>query len=362
MSKPQQEIDALNAIVNDGPITHHRLSPSSFPARSRCGKYTPDGGSRYSASGTSQHAIFASLFKGQLPLFLDEVTDSEMEGLKWAKEQVELKSDSDYPIEVERKLSYMNEKMEPVYYGTVDIVNGPNKIFDLKAGEEHAYWAQMAGYALALMDEKGSDWVDVVILYSRYKRIREYTIGRNSAEIALRDIIVKTEDPNAREVPNEFCDWCARMHECNAIHNRANIVSAHMDWVAESFNPSKLDDPEELAKALTVARLLKKWAKKVEDKAQEDKYDEEPPPGFRWKRFSGRKSIKDTIAAHKRSGLSMESILRASSITMSKLEEEYADGLGVTKKAAKEVLAERMADIITTTKPYKTLEEVKNQK
>ena len=347
-------------IVNDSPVGHHRLRPSSFPAKSRCGRYTPDGGSKFSVSGNVQHKIFASLFKGELPIFLEEVTEYEMEGLHWAHKVVMSEAREGETVEIERPLSFYNDKMQEVYAGTVDVVVGPNKIYDLKAGEEHAYWAQMAGYALALMDEVGSDYVDVTVLYSRYKRKRKYTITRQAAEYVICDIIVKSEDPDALEVPNEFCHWCGRITECQAIKDRTNIVAAHMDWDLDSFNVSKLgEDPYALSKALTLSRLLKKWGSAVEALA---KGLETPPPGFYFKETSGRKSIKDAVACYKRSGLSDEAILRCCNVSMTKLVDEFREGLGVTKKEALEIVQEKMSDIITITKSYKTLEPEKSIK
>jgi hypothetical protein len=350
-----------DVIVNKSPENHHaKFSPSSFPMRSRCGRFEPDGGNRHSASGTAQHTIFAGLFEDRLPLFLDDITDFELKGLKWAFEQVVLEADSRFPIELERQLVYHDMRFDEIYFGTVDVVNGPNKIFDLKAGDEHAYWAQMAGYALANMVEHGSDYVDVTLLYSRHFKKVKYTISYKDAMMAVMDVIVKSSDPDAEETPNEFCHWCGRLAECSAIKDRANLIAAFQDW---DVDVSNTHDPEQLSRALRLGKLLKKWYESIEKRVKDDdQFADLAPPGFKWKHVSGRRSITDALAAYKRSGLSMEAVLRSSTINMSRLEGEYAMGMGITKKAAKELVQTKMAEIMSETKPYRVLEEEKSIK
>lgn len=332
---------------------HHKHSPSSFPMKLRCAQYESGPPGAAAEHGTAMHEYFASMFEARLPLFDSELNDGDSESLQWAKEQVELKSFSDHPIEVEIKLTYTNAKFKEVFFGTADIVNGP-QLFDLKTGEQHGYWPQMAGYALALMDERGYEQVDTHLLYTRYQSIRSYTITKAQAETCINDIIVKAEDPSAPETPNEYCGWCMKRSTCKALKDRANTIAIHQDWTLDSYRIEDIvTNPEELSKAIHLARLMKKWVSAIEDAAK----DFEEIPGFKWKEVKGRRSIKDALAAFKRSGLTAEQFLGACSLSITALEKTLKEELGIAPSEAKRIITERFSDVITETNPYKKLEQ-----
>ena len=318
----------------------------------RCAQFEsgPAGGA--AEFGTAMHEHFASLFENRLPLFAKDLSDEDIKDLEWAKEQVELKSLSEHPVEVEVQLTYSNTKFKEIYFGHGDIINGP-QLFDLKTGDQHGYWPQMAGYALALMDERGYKSVDAHLLYTRFRKVKSYTIEKRQAEVAINDIIVKSEDPGAPETPNEYCGWCAKRSTCSALKERANAIAVHQDWKLDSYRIEDIiTSPDELSKAVHLARLMKKWVSAIEDAAK----GVEEIPGFKWREVKGRRSIKDALAAFKNSGLSIEQFLRACTTSISALERTYKEELGVASSEAKSLITENFTDIIHENNPYKKLE------
>jgi hypothetical protein len=297
------------------------------------------------------HDAFANLFDGgKLNLFSME--EGDLEEIKWAKETVDAMISKSDPIEVEVKLSFMDSKFKELYFGHGDIVNGP-RLFDLKTGERHAYWLQMAGYALALMDQRGYEKVDVHLLYSRYRKVDSYTITRAQAEPPIMDIIIRSKDPDAQYKPNEFCGWCEKRAICPALADKVEIIQKHEDWGLESYRIDEIEkNPEQLSKAVRLARLMSVWSYAIMDLAKT--FDE--IPGYKWKEVKGRRSLKDALATYKKSELTVDEFLRACNVSLSSLEKAYKDK-GLTLKEAKEFIAENLSELIDESQPYKKLEE-----
>lgn len=333
-------------------MDHHKtLSPSSFPMKSRCPHYKSGEAGAAAQRGSEMHDAFANLFDGgKLNLF--SMDEGDLEEIQWAKETVDAMISKSDPIEVEVKLSYTDAKFRELYFGHGDIVNGPT-LFDLKTGERHAYWLQMAGYALALMDQRGYDKVDVHLLYSRYRKVDSYTITRSQAEPPIMDLIIRSKDPDAPYKPNEFCGWCDKRVVCPALAERVEVIQQSQDWGLDSYRVDEIaKDPKELSKAIGLAKLMQKWSYAITDLAKE--FDE--IPGYKWKEVKGRRSLKDTLATYKKAELTVDEFLRACNVSLSSLEKAYKDK-GMTLKEAKEFIAANLSELIEESQPYKKLEE-----
>jgi len=323
--------------------------------RLRCPRYQSGAPGAAAEHGTAMHEVFASLFEDRLPLFNSDISDDDLDALKWAKDEVDIRTTLEFPIEVETKLTYSDAKLKEVYFGTGDVVNGP-QLFDLKTGDQHGYWPQMAGYALALMDERGYKTVETHILYTRFRKVYSRTIEKKQAEAIINDIIYKAEDPGAKEIPNEYCGWCARRLECEALKDRANTIVAHQDWALDSYRIDEIaKNPNELSKALSLAKLMKQWVSAIEDEAK----NHEEIPGYKWKEVKGRRNIKDALAASKRVNLPIETFLTACSASVTSLEKIYREELGITPSEARAMLQENLSEVINETKSYKKLEPKK---
>jgi hypothetical protein len=346
-------------------MDHHKHSPSSFPMRSRCPQYESGEVGKAAHRGTAMHDAFAKLFESREPtLDLFELdSDNDLEEVKWARDTVQGMTSETWPTEVEVKLSYHDAKFKQLYFGHGDVVNGPN-LYDLKTGEQHAYWHQMAGYALALMDAREYKTVNVHLLFSRFKKVQTYTITREQAEPAILDIIARCADPDAPAIPNEFCGWCKKQSVCPAVNERVNAIVAYNDWKLDSYNPDEIaKNPAELSKAIHLSRMMKKWVVAIDalSKTFED------IPGFTWKEVNGRKFITDAFALYEEISLtsgswpnrpSPKDFIGECSLSMASLEEIIKKGLGLSSKEARSYISKNFATLIGQSKSYKKLQEV----
>ena len=337
-------------------MQHHRHSPSSFPMKSRCPQYESGSVGSAAIRGTAMHEALAKMFERSDPtLDLFELeSDADLEEVKWAHETITGMTSETWPTEVEVKLSYHDNKFKELYFGHGDVVNGPN-LYDLKTGEQHAYWHQMAGYALALMDEKDYKTVNIHLLFSRYRKVQSYAITRGQAEPAILDIITRCSDPDAPTIPNEFCGWCKKQSVCPSVKERVNAIVTYNDWQLDSYNPSEIaKNPTELSKAIHLSRMMKKWVTAIDDLAKT--FDE--IPGFEWKEVSGRKFISDLPSLLESSGITPQDLASECSLSMGGLENLIKTKKGLTSKEAKQYIEKHFAPMIGQSKSYKKLQEV----
>lgn len=340
-------------------MDHHKHSPSSFPMKNRCPLYEAGPVGDAANRGTAMHDSLAKMLGAEPTLDLFELSEEDTNEVKWAYDYIKANTSETWRTEVEVKLSYHNAAMKELYFGTGDVVNGPN-IYDLKTGEQHAYWHQMAGYALALMSERGYSTVNITLMFSRYKSVKKYVITREQAEPAIMDILTRVEDPNSEPRPNEFCGWCKKNVVCPAVKERVNAIVTYNDWKLDTYNPDELaKNPDELAKAIHLSRMMKKWVDAIDGIAKEH----ENIPGFEWKEVKGRKKVNYMAELFLSLGdnlgkIQLDDFLKACNISISALEKFISEAKGITKKEAKKFIDSKLSHCITESEPYKKLQEV----
>lgn len=342
---------------------HEKHSPSSFPMKSRCPVYESGPAGDAANRGTAMHDALAQMLGAEPTLKLFELSEDDVEEVEWAYKHIKDSISKTWPLEVEIKLSYHDARMKEVYFGHGDAVNGPN-LYDLKTGEQHVYWHQMAAYALALMNERAYKSVNVHLIFSRYRKVKSYTITKEQAEPAILDIIARSEDPNAKPSPNEYCGWCKKQSVCPAVKERVNAIVSYNDWKLDSYNPAELSkNPNELSKAIHLSRLMKKWVDAISDVCKEH----ESIPGFEWKEIAGRKSLTSTSSAflmigeaiQNRGGkIHLDDFLDQCTMSVGGLEKFVKKCLDITSKEAKEIVAQSCEAYIKENKSYKKLQEV----
>jgi hypothetical protein len=328
--------------------------------KNRCPQYEAGAVGAAAHRGTAMHDALAKMMGAEPTLDLFELEEGDSKEVEWAYDKIRSMTTETWPTEVELKLSYHDSKYKEIYFGHGDVVNGPN-LFDLKTGEQHSYWHQMAAYALALMDEKGYGVVNVHLVFSRYQKVQSFAITREQAEPAILDIITRCSDPNAPTNPNEFCGWCKKNIVCPAVKERVNAIVSYNDWKLDSYNPAEiLKDPKELSKAIFLSRMMKKWVDAIEKASK--KHDQ--IPGFQWKEVKGRKSIKDLPdlfldLGNKLSHIQLDDFLSKCSLSIGALEAYISNAMGVSKKDAKKYIETHFNKHIKTAESYKKLEEKK---
>ncbi len=142
------------------------------------------------------------------------------------------------------------------------------RLFDLKTGQKRDYKPQMAFYALGLMQKYNERQCEVHLVYSKYKEADVYTITREEAEDVVFHIVDSVKNPNKKETPCDYCNWCARRGECSELTEMVKII------IKEDF------DCEDMGKKLDAAAKAAAWAEGVKRNALAAARDGELPSGY----------------------------------------------------------------------------------
>lgn len=198
-----------------------------------------------------------------------EMAEAESDGVDWALEYIKLHAPTlDHPMDFERSLTLRDDNFQVIWRGTPDAVCGSH-VFDMK-WRERDYVAQMAAYALLIFDDSEFDSLTFHLLYGAIKKAEVFTLTRDLAAEIVSPIIRAWNDENKEPAPCDYCGWCAKAATCPALNERALAVAAgREDWKLEQYHASNITTPEEMDKALILARHLKPWIEAVEYFAKE---------------------------------------------------------------------------------------------
>lgn len=291
---------------------HPTIRPSSLPILKESPKFISSG-SDFADEGTDRHQALRDLFDGDsAPLMrLDE--DSQ-EAVRWAAEYILLKANmADHTLEWETE-RFIDFGQFETMTGHLDAVCGLD-IFDLK-WRERDYSAQMACYALGVLQDH--PWGTVCRTHMLFGAIRKAVVLEFTAESAHAIIDAIIDDvKNAEECrPSSYCGWCAITSSCPVLTRRAQAVAdGREDWKLEQYHASKIEEPSEMAKALTLARHLKKWVEGVEHHAKEMATKQgRTIPGYELREKSGKRICTDVNGAFNASGLHASEFLACCSL------------------------------------------------
>lgn len=333
--------------------------PSILPAWAACACYdSAEGSSEAADRGTLQHKYLECLLRKTpeaettrtlenlaLELKIDDITEEEKSGVKWAFDEIKLQA-AGRPIESEVKIYYYAnpDDFDPTFEGTTDVACGTD-LFDLKTGSAHDYKWQMAAYAAMQCQRKNLEEVNVHLLYSKIQRKVSMCFQRWKAEEMVRAVLALRNDPKKRPTPCNFCSWCAHRATCNELVSLAQHVGAgREDFTLEKFHASEIGDPVEMAKALKLSRFLKGWAEGIEHHAKELAIKQGMKiPGFKIGTRQGNREIKDVATAFALSNLAATEFLPCCSVSITSLE----------KKLGKKDFEKRMTSVVTR-KPEST--------
>ena len=221
---------------------------------------------------------------------------------------------------------------------TPDLISTPY-VFDLKSRERN-YEAQLAAYALCVMDRAFQDWATAFALFTIPRfRARRLDFTREAAERLILNIIEAPQEPT----PNDYCSWCCKAHICPALAERALTVKAgREDWKLETYHPSEITRPSEMGKAKRLAKLMRVWCDSVDYHARQMMVEQHIPiPGFKIQNQASR-SFDNLIDVWKATGLPDLVFLKCCDLTMERLIEAYATANGIGKAAAKRQLEAKL--------------------
>jgi hypothetical protein len=338
-------------------IHHPTLSPSALPMLEQCPCFERaedvaalaleprDFNPSYRDRGTELHLAFEHLFRGHELPKESVLTGVEREQIEWAVDKAKMLVSADHPVEIEQRLVLMDDDFNVVTYGTGDLVNGP-QLFDLKTGDLHNYWLQMACYALMQMDRIGVDVTTIYLLFSRLRKIIELTINRDVAHARVMGVVQSVLDPDRRPKANPYCRWCKKIMTCEAVYKLQDGTET---------DRYEINDPIDLSDALVRARVLHEWCERVQAHARNFAMAGTDIPGFELKSRQGAREIMDVKRAYELSGLLPNEFIQLCSLPVGKLEAAIAVKEGMKPSAAQRAVNERLADVIARRSPTLSL-------
>jgi hypothetical protein len=174
---------------------------------------------------------------------------------------------------------------------------------------------------------------------------------RIAAILSRRKAVFEEGRTDLLNATDEFCRFCGNRGTCPALYSKALVVAQNYSdtqlEIPPRFHPSTWTTPEEHAVGRRLALVLEKWVESV--KAHNMQFVMEAGqtiPGFELKSKSGRREIKDILAAWAalKDELPMEDFLAACGpVSVARLEEAVAARAKRGEKGKqKEVFNERL--------------------
>ncbi|MCC6352314.1 MAG: DUF2800 domain-containing protein [Verrucomicrobiae bacterium] len=290
----QPDIKAPEAVAVEPGREHHDLSPSAFPKWQACSHYEPSREPGEEAErGTRLHKAYAMAVArkgGAVDAGLDP---EDRAAVEWAVAET-LRLFGGAPESVERKLPYYDSE-GLLYFGTADAVCGVG-IADLKTGQVRDYAAQMAAYALALMDIKWAEPATTHLIFCDEREVvtREWT-AEEAISVAMPIIAARKEalaggGPGPRAC--EYCGWCGRRDACPPYASQLAPAAVAIASL-EAFDFSAvLADPERLGQFLAACKLLRcDYEERAQARAREVIAAGGRVPGWTIQRRKGRESL-----------------------------------------------------------------------
>ena len=310
--------------------------------------------SEYALEGTAAHALAELAIKEKkraddyvghvIEAFTvtDEMADAVQVYLDvLAKEMAGM----DYDTEVRFDLSHLY----PGLYGTADAVgyrekdkallvfdykHGAGKPVDVENNPQLMYYALGAAYA-------SRNWGPKKIVLTVVQPRCAHAGGQvRSWELRPVDLIEwsfdlveaakKTGHEDAALVPGDHCRWCPAAAICPALAKKAQ-EAAKLE-----FTPAVPYNPDDLARALTLAPLLKDWVKSVEEFALLEAQQGRCPPGRKLVQTLGNRKWGDeesVKAAAEKYGMDHKDIFTEKLRTVAQLEKvvgkkDFAENFG----------------------------------
>lgn len=319
--------------------------PSSLPGLQACPCYAPDQTSdvEQKKAGTLRHEALAKYLGGD-PTWDDTLEEDEAAGVEWAGEYIRCHAPmSEHPLRIEEKRTTCTDSFEEIA-GTPDVTCG-NVLFDLKGRNVDSYMAQMCAYALMV----GAESVEVHVLYATERKAQTWRVTRADAMEMVENIIARASVPNPYPTACDYCGWCANRLTCPSVVQGVNaVVAGRDDWHLDTFHSTEIDTPEQMGKALTIARRLKEWCEAVEHHAREMAIKQgQIPHGFELASRRGAREVESVAGAFGLVGLPQDDFLKACKVNFKDLAETFATFHGMKKAQAERQLDVKLSSVIT---------------
>ena len=301
------------------------IRPSALPALQVSPKFESGRSSEAALLGQDRHIFLSEALKeNQAGDALNSLVKSdEVAGVNWAKDYVlRICNAVDQLILSEHPVVVHCKNGKHLMQGTVDAICGDH-IFDMK-WRRSDYSAQMAAYALALMQMRNTEKAMVHLLFAESMESVCYEISKPEAEEIVYSIVTITRNPEIRCKASEYCKWCKHVVNCKVLLEKVETVEDHLAKITPLQN---LSTPHGLGAALTLAHEIEVWIDEVFTIAKERALAGGEVTGYRLEtRNAPRKLRKDCLPElHSLLGLSPGAFLQACTASIPKLEASFVE-------------------------------------
>lgn len=255
---------------------------SALPKLALCGQYEGAPGTSPAAErGTRLDAMFRHAWeRGE---FLDRyVPEEDIQAVQWAVNQCALLGGAaDGLTTIEDNCRILTGGFE--HRGTADGVAIKGRwLVDLKSGQIYDYAAQMAAYALGLMQSHFEDHWTTHLLFCDQKQVVTHRWTYASASELVRRVIANVGTP---PVENDYCAWCAKSLTCPARVQAKDAALVTVAGLAPTVQDegflAVLNDPVQLGKFLAACSTLDDFRDAAKAKARELLETGQDVPGWR---------------------------------------------------------------------------------
>jgi hypothetical protein len=242
-------------------MEHSKIRPSSLPKLSQCGQYE---GSKTASDAANRGTRLDELFRSAWGTGDFPVGTSREDGdvVEWALAQMSRINGVWAPIETDEKLCKVRiPGMEAG--GTCDAICVERQWHaDLKSGQIYDYEAQMAAYAMGLMNMHGQDRWTAYLLFCDQKKVVKHEFTYESAMMIVARALANVGQP---PTPNAYCDWCAKSLTCKP---RLDAQEQALATTQETFL-TILANPAKLGEFLDKCRIFASFEEAAKNRARE---------------------------------------------------------------------------------------------
>ena len=246
-----------------------KIRHSSLPKLALCGQYEGAPGTSPAAErGTKLDQAFRHAWvHGEFPDW--ELSEEDAQAIRWTINQcVLLGGSTDGLLTADAACRVQTAGLE--HTGTVDgVAARANWSMDLKSGQIYDYSAQMAAYALGLMQMRFEQEWTTHLLFCDQRQVVTHHWTYQSASDLVRGILANV-GTGPRE--NDYCGWCAKSLTCPArvqAQEMAIQTTEHAITPQDGSFLALLDDPVQLGKFLTACSTLEDFRDAAKAKARE---------------------------------------------------------------------------------------------
>lgn len=281
-----------------------KIRHSALPKLALCGQYEGAPGTSPAAErGTRLDAMFRHAWEcGE---FLDrDVPEEDIAAVQWAVMQCHrLGGGYDRLTTIEDNCRILTGGFE--HRGTADGVAIKGRwLVDLKSGQIYDYSAQMAAYALGLMQSHFEDLWTTHLLFCDQQQVVTHHWTYASASELVRKVIANVGTP---PVENDYCGWCAKSLTCGS---RVKSMTGALVPVQTEITPDNdgfltlLNDPARLGRFLAQCATLEDFRDAAKAKARELLEAGHEVPGWRLQKARATEYVEaEFVAQAVRSGI-----------------------------------------------------------